>query len=173
MSLNWEALEDALYAFVSAKLGIKTHWQHQRIPRPARPYATLRLGSVVALGHDETSRAFDPDAKPGEELVLTTTGNRELTLTVNVYSDVVTGSGTARERLSRLQTAIEAPLAIEALWASGISVVDRGAVLDLTELLETGFESRAALDVRLLVRDLVTESTTFIEHVGLTNNIES
>lgn len=135
-------------------------------PRPAKPYATVKLASIAALGaYDESKHEYDAGADPGEEITITTGGHRELVVSVNVYTPASTGSAGALAFAMKLRSAASSETTTTAMQAAGASLFDVGQVRDLSAIDRTKFEGRAQLDARLYTTDSTSETTTFIESV--------
>ncbi len=165
------ALQLALRAWVlspkaSNLAANKVIWSEQGNVALDEPYLTMRLGDLTPLGAcDEESHTYDEDADPEEEITLAITGRRVLPVTLQAFgvdSDVL---------LSRVQTALGLPSLSEALNDAGLSAFDLGKVQNTTALFETEFEPRALLEVLFYVGESVSETTTFVETVAVTNEI--
>jgi hypothetical protein len=83
----------------------------------------------------------------------------------------MTSSGTARDLLSRAQSALSLPSTISAFDAAGIAELKADGIRDLTTLVETSFEGRAAMDVTFGLSDSVTGRVGYIETISLTGNV--
>lgn len=159
--MNWNAAKDALYEWASSASGVSVIWARQSAPPPATPYVTLALvGGPIAIGHDAQRRVHLPDGEELADLRVDWLGAREMTLSVNVYG------GDALAIASTLQSSLSLETVRDALAAAGMSVIRAGDIRDLTALLETTFESRAQMDVRLRFTTTTSELTTFIETVS-------
>jgi hypothetical protein len=171
------AIKSALRAWVRKASGLndkKVIWSEQSQPRLEAPFITMRLGDFIPLGSaDEVTQEYDPLAPPGsgdtpgEEITITVNGRRSVSLSVQVF-----GAG-AQQTLSKVQTSLGLPSVKEGLEAVGVSVYDIGEVQNVTGLLETVFEPRALTNFSLYVSETVSEKNTFIESVGVTNEINN
>lgn len=163
---NFEAIENALQAWVTGATGIpgdRVVWAEQNGPRPARPFATLRLGNVISPGlTDEERCTVVEGGAPGADLRIETVAQQEIVITVETFTAATTGNGSALALLTRAKNALSKNSQIEAFDAAGIAVVDRGTVQNLTALLDTEFEGRASLDVRIRFVDGAEDLTTWI-----------
>lgn len=164
------AVEDALRAWVKTGSGFLdefVYFANQKVDRPAGPYITLRVGGVESLGAlDAVLETFDEDADPGEEITLTVNGEREVSCSVQVFNAGTNGTGSAVTVLERVKLALGLLSVRDALNEAGISIFDAGNVQDLSSLLGSAFDGRAALEVRAYARDTVSEKTTYIERFG-------
>ncbi len=162
----WATIEDALRVWVKAGSGLgdaKVIWLDQTGARPAAPFIELKLGDIVPLGGvDPVETATDLMRPAGTEIELKVAGVRAFTVSLQAYTATVTGAATARALLSLVQTALSLPSVRAALDAAGVTPFDEGEVHNLTGLLGTKFEGRAALDVQFYVRETLSEFTGFI-----------
>jgi hypothetical protein len=133
-------------------------------PRPPRPYVTLK----IIAGPSE--KAFDElrpiPADPNKKFDLT--GIRQYTVSMKAFGEA------AHDILSDLQLCLEAPDSIEFFIRNeDIAVVSRGPVTDISALLETGFETRAVMDVifNAVVSKVVDPST--IESTEISGTLEN
>lgn len=172
MPLDFASIEDALYTWAFAQLGMPVFWSNQKFPQPARPYATLKLtGPRVLSGSDAAETTTDLGRPAGEEVETKYSGPRELTCSVQVYAVPTSGASSARALLARAQASLSRDSVAAALRAAGLAIVDQGGIADLTALLETNWESRAAMDVRLGCTDSATDRTGYIETVELVDDL--
>lgn len=169
---DWTKAEDALQAWASSRSGLTAIWANQSGNRPALPYVTLQITAGPGpIGHDAVELSVDEDAEPGEDLVVTHSGPRTLTLSVNVYATQVTTGANALARAGALADTLSLESVRDELRKAGLTVSTVSAVRDLTQLVETAFESRAQFDIQLYARSEVSERTTFIETIDLTAEI--
>lgn len=163
------AVEDALRAWVKSASSYSDEnvfFGQQKVERPAGPYITVQLDGPIPLGAFDAvteHEATDPD--PGEEIELRVTGEREVTVRVQVFNAATTGSGSAVTVMTAVQLGISLPSVRDALDEAGVSPFDVGSIQNLGALLGTAFDGRAALDVRCYFRTTVSEFTTYIERV--------
>lgn len=129
-------------------------WTRPNAPRPSVPYIGLELTTPIGKpGHrDDIDYIVDPDDEDATNFNIG--GQRTFTVTVNAYQ--VKGPSNRSEHddifdphdlLEQIRDAIENPVAMESLHASGLAVWTVGDILDLTELIETGYESRYSMDL--------------------------
>lgn len=172
MSITWSDVEDAIRAWVKSGSGLadaKVIWADQPGNRPSAPYVTIRIGDLLAIGHDSVTHDYDDEADAGEEITFTVRGTREFTVTVQTFTSATVNTGTAREYLSKVQTALSLPSVRSAFAAAGISAFDSGTLQNLSALRDAEFEGRAVLDVRFYVAEEVTEVTGYIATVEVTD----
>lgn len=162
-------IQRALRGWVRKASGLpdkKVIWSEQSQPRLEAPFITMRLGDFIPLGSaDEVTQEYDENAPSGEEITITVNGRRSASLSVQVF-----GAG-AQQTLSKVQTSLGLPSVKEGLEAAGVSIYDIGEVQNVTGLLETVFEPRALTNFSLYCSETVSEQTTFIESVEVTNEI--
>lgn len=191
MSANWQAIENKLVAVVTAAMGQavaqvwtgRVYWDHQNMPRlnsAQGPFATLHHDfGQSAGGVDETEITDNPASilGDGEELLIESKAHLDFTLRVQVFGGAFGGNASpvgpysAGSILSKLPRYLGLETVIDDLEVEGIAIVECGPVQNLTGLLETDFESRAAIDVRLRVADGISTTETFIETVEATTDL--
>lgn len=184
---TWAVRELALRAWVKAASGLDDEhviWNLHKGNRPAAgPFITLRLGDVAPLTFvDEfqqvdfdATRDGDPLANPpviGTELEYRIRGSRECALSVQCHSGTaVDGDSSARAVLCRVQQGLSNPAIRAALHAANVFPFDVGVVRDVSALIGTYFEGRAALDVRFYTGETSTAYETYIETVTITDAV--
>lgn len=128
-------------------------------PRPPKPYVTIKvISGPIATGLDEyrlnVGGTFD------------VTGLRKYTVNLQAFGVE------AYDILATLQTLIDNREKRAVLTdQADISVVNRGAVTDLSELLETGYESRASLDITFNSSTAIDTEITPIEKAAVSGTI--
>lgn len=168
MALAWATLEDAIHAFFVAATGLAATsvvWSEQANPQPARPFATLKIlsGPVRLSPVDEVRQSYNSGATLGQEITHTVVGQREITVSCQVFSDNVHGASSARAVLAKAQTGLFLPTIRYALNAVGLSVIASDAINDLTELVSNKFQSRANLDIRFNCVDDASQVHGYID----------
>jgi hypothetical protein len=103
----------------------------------------------------------------GTEVLRTYSLQVEAHLRVQAYSVAVKGATFAGALLNTLRNQLETDTVRAALRAIGLYVVDRGPVHNLTGLIETRFEGRAALDLKLRLEDGAVETPTYISRANV------
>ena len=168
MPINWTEIEDAIHAsFVSATgmTATKVLWGEQANPQPVRPFATLKImsGPVRLGGVDEVRKSYNPAAPLQQEITHEVSGQREITVECQVFSDNVHGANAARAILSKLQTGLFLPTIRYALNTAGLSLMASDSIVDLTAIVATKFQSRANLDLRFNLVDTASQLHGYIE----------
>lgn len=153
-------IRQAIYNWVKVESDLTVIWKDQSEARPPRPYIALKLISGPRkVGHDDLRQGI-----VGVEVH----GQRHWTCSIDVI-----GAG-AMDMISQLQTSLEDPEVLAGLRARGLAVIKSEDAVDLTTPLDTGFETRAKMDV--LFSANVTRSqpdpTGAIENVSGTNQID-
>lgn len=168
----WTTLENALRTWVKTGSGFaddKVIWADQDAPQPSGNYITLRIGDVSPVGPDELRTYTHADADPGEEIELQAIGMREFVVSVQAFGTPTSGDGTARETLLNVLGALRLPSVRNALVAADLTPYQAGPVQNLSTLVQTKFESRAALEVWFYTSSAISEFTGYIESVEITD----
>jgi len=115
---------------------------HDKGPRPALPYCVVRLISIAPQGEDEEIYLLNEDEEP----VLKVRGHRLAQVEVQTF-----GAG-AEDWLDSAVLALRFPSIKAILDTAGFSISSYGGITDLTGLLDTSFESRAAMELTIAYR---------------------
>lgn len=183
---DYAAAKQALHDWLTLVTGFsasQVRWGQQDSNVPTRPYATMNITAdnpPAAGGYDERTFYYDP-AGLGEmsELI---SGARELVLSVNIYTDKVTALtfATTREAMdvARDVRGTEQLLSARQVLAdAGLTLVEIGAAIDLSEVDGEQWIARAGLDVRMAYSSNITEAATagtgWISTMELTRTVEA
>lgn len=169
---DWEAVENAIRAWVVTGSGLpadKVIWANQDGDRPEDPFITIALSGLHGRGMDTVESSTDLNRPAGEEIRLNVKGLREMTASVQAFTDATTGNSGARALLMKVQAALRLPSIRDALGALSLSPFDPGDVQVFPIVFPTGFEGRGTLAVRFYVMQTVDEFTGYISSVELTN----
>lgn len=152
-------IKKGLQSWVSRELKITVIFAEQFEIRPeATPYATIRLGPINHYGFMDESDEVNDNGNANVD------GHRSAMVRVDLN-----GTG-AIEKALQLQASLSKTTVLGILWNSyGISVIDRGNVINISELLETKGIERAVLDVSIGFAVQFVDEQGLIEHVELTS----
>jgi hypothetical protein len=188
MPISWSAVEKALVVWVRDSLSlldalaaptgfplpgnIPVIWADQNGQRPGQPFVTLRRDAGQALNpnEDELVVSMNPSPTTADEIQMDTRVVTEFTVSVQVFTKDTRGDFSANALASVIRNRLSMQSQLDAFRPLGLAVVARGSVQNLTDLLETGFEGRAVMDVRFRVTDGTTE---FVGYIGTANVTES
>lgn len=148
----------AIYNWFKDATGLTVIWDDQSGIRPEKPYGTLRVisGPAKVAGHDE-QRVRQSDNK------IEVSGIRVFTVSCNIYG------ANALSLMSQADAWLGHLVTLEAFRAAGLAVVRNERIQNLTRLMDTGFESRAQMDVVFSTASvLVDDITGIIETVETT-----
>ncbi len=159
--MDWPAIEDALHDWLKAATGVTCIWAEQSGPQPRPPYCTLRIDGPRRLGGADELR----QEAAGEDVRQLVVGQRELTVQCQAFTAGTNGLATARELLTKAQVRLSLPSVRDQLSEVGLTVIDEGNVQNVSTVLETKWQGRAALDVRFGCADSAHERAGSIETV--------
>ena len=144
---------------VQSPVAVPVIFSDQNAPRPAYPYATIRMNSIVKIGWDEI-REINPQTN-----IATIGGQRRATISVNYF-------GTKPlEEISKAFNSLEKQTVQDQLAASGIAIQEKNDIQNLTAMLETVFEERSFFDFFIGLADNVQDDLGIIETVELTGQL--
>lgn len=171
--MSWATIQDALRGWVRDASGLADDhviWADQSGPRPAAPFADLRIGASIPMGAvDELSDSTDLGRANGQEIELRATGVQEFRVTVRLFTAETLDDNAARSLLGKTRLTLTLPTIRDVLEAAGVTVFDRGEVQNLTALKDTAFEGRAMLEIGCYTIESVSEYVGYIDSVEATN----
>lgn len=143
-------------------LGYPVIWADQDAPRPAKPFGQLQRGAqdvavAVQAGNDEAVRSATVAGRTTHRM------HRTHVVSLQVFSDDLTGSTCAADLLSAAVAKLARASDRAALVAAGVAVQTVGNVRDLTGWVPTRPESRAQVDITVATLDTLTEDAGYIE----------
>jgi len=149
----------ATVSTVTSPILVTVIFADQNSPRPPYPYAVVRLDTMVKIGWDEV-REIDPDTN-----IATIGGQRRMTVSVSYFGPK------PLEEIAKAYNALEKQTVHDQLAASGIAILEKNDVQNLTGMLETIFEERASFDFFIGFADNVEDDLGIIESVELTGQL--
>lgn len=172
MALDETTLEDRLQAWVAAAVSpTPVIWDRQGRPQPGVPYLTLRLTGPAGPGaFGELHDRYDPAGAAGQEIERNSIHHHEYTLRVQSYAPTPRA---ARALVLAVHDRAYRESGRDALRTQDppIALAEVGTVQDLGALIDTDWQGRAALEFVIRVADVDPERTTFIETVGLVDDL--
>lgn len=170
MSIAWSTMAAAIQNWVEAASGLpdaKVYWGQQSSARPAPPFITLRIASLRRVGHD-----WQEIEEDGADINLTVRGVREGVLSIQCFGATAVGDASSLAMINAVITKASLESRRAALNAAGIGIASFGPVMNLDGIVGVAtFEPRAAVDVRFYLAEEVSETSTYIETVEVTNEI--
>jgi hypothetical protein len=155
MPINLEALESDFRAVIRTVLEMPEHSvrrANQKNPPPAgdqaTPFATVLVSEVGSTGWDDVTYSGVPYGQDGfgedefgTTIIETITGQRHFTASIQFFK------GKAKSQADRLKALLQSSTALQLLQAAGIGLGKIGEVRDLSQVVDTYYESRAQLNV--------------------------
>ncbi|HXK36155.1 MAG TPA: hypothetical protein VJ553_01065 [Candidatus Paceibacterota bacterium] len=148
-SALWDWIETAV---VGTDAAGRTIFDSQGKPRPERPYADISIDSIASIGPDER-RPIDDD------------GDRRITGTRIARVMVQTYGTDALQLAETIRSSLMLKAVLSALRIAGLVFLATENVQDITALLDTDYEERAAVEVRFAFVSDQTENVGWIETV--------
>lgn len=159
-------VEQAWFEFVrdnTSTVGLTVLFARERGPRPDKPFVTLNFiaGPDPLFDFDEVRRNV---AREKFEIA----GMRKYTVSIQAFGDC------AVSILEELQIKLESPNVVSTFRQSDadIAVVGRGSITNVSELMETGYEERASMDVTFNSAKQIDVDVKTIEVVEYEGEIE-
>lgn len=165
------AIERAVVRWLESASGCAVRVANQNAPRPAYPYVTAQLGGLVSVGTGGVRTSTDLDQE-GAEVELRVRGERQLTVSVNVYAQQRPGkpydpTQGALSIAERIRASLGLPSVLAALREAGLSFIDSTPAQDLTWLQDANFVERRQMDIRFGLASVVSERVGFIATVDV------
>ena len=169
MSIPWTDVENALHGWLSTAIGGPVVWANQKAPKIVGTFGTLQVISADVMDFAEIHTTTDDSHDPPVEI--TALAHIEFQVSAQIFAargspSNITGSNSAYGLLTNARLRLYLESVREALDAVNVVFVDAAAVQNLTALLETEWESRAALTARFRTRDAVSDFVTYIEEIN-------
>lgn len=143
-------LEDALWDWASKSVpsGVQVIWDKPNVQRPCEPYVTLNIVTVsVKTGQD----SWEPYHNESSNVSYWIGGQRKLLLSVIAYGPSADkqsqGAAGACQIVTNLRDSLENPDTLGRLRSNGIAVFNEPTVVDISTMLQTGFQDRSNMDV--------------------------
>lgn len=173
--MTWAQLETAFVNWVKASTGLAgaaVRLSDQNAPSAfPGPSAVVKVGDSHSLGVDEVTHDYDAGRPLGQEIVFSTKGIREVTVSVSFFTPTTTGNATARAMATQAQDALSLPSQRAALNQAGIGILDLGDVRWVPVVDSGVWYGQAVLELRCVLRQTATEATGYIQTVESTTTI--
>ncbi len=163
MALDLAAFRQTVFDWASGESGLTTIFERPNQPRPSTPYVSLNIvGGPVKQGGQQEVRFDDPTFSVNALLALT--------VSVKAYGNQTNDPISI---LTNLQLSLGKLEVLESLRSGGIAVWNEGPISDISEVLETGFEERANMDVLFAASHSTVTDGGLIEKVDLSGEVEA
>jgi hypothetical protein len=162
--IDWTAIENAIHAWFATATGLETIWASQDAPQPGCPFAMLKRITPGVREHeqDELRSIEDPEAGPGEEIVISVAGPRVFTVSCQVFANSDAPGANADHYLGFAEAALELPSVRRTLRAAHAVPVEIISAQDLDRVAGGRWRSRSNMDVRFRTISSVGERTGYI-----------
>ena len=163
MTISFATVRTNLYNWAVANVpaGMPVVIYYPNAPRPTVDYVSLYITSVVQIGRDYTEGPLDNTG------VSNMYGDREFTLRVEAYG------GDSLTILENLRTSLQVASVLASLRAVGLVYVDWYPITDVTDLIDSRFESRGSWDSRWRLAQVYTENIGNINTAVVTETIKN
>jgi hypothetical protein len=182
---DWVTVDAALYDWVNKELSLRDRiiWERRGEKRPEYPYVSLFRDSEVDQGamDEQRRRSLDAaglivgiDAGAGDPVENEVLNYQpvQFTLTLQAHTTAEAGAADANTdafaMLSKARRTLGRRDVVETLEAAGLSVVSHESVVDLSEVVNGEWLSRAALDVVFGTASVMSSKVGFIDKVEVT-----
>jgi hypothetical protein len=152
-------IQNTIQSWVAQQTGLTTIWGKQNAPRAAMPYCLLYILSINRVGLDEL---LPPDQNGIYEIK----GQNYLNLNVSIFYKKDNATIDAISKLDDLRLSVNKQSVNDYFNANNLSFIrPLTNIVDLSEVIATGFEQRAMIDLQFLVATYITDTVELIETV--------
>ena len=173
--MTWAQFETAFVNWVKASTGLAgaaVRLGHQNGPSAfPGPAAVVSVGVVQSLGVDDLRWDYDVGRPLGQEIVFSSIGIREVTVSVSFFAPNTTGDASARALAAQAQNWLRMPSQRATFQQLGIGILDVGDVRWVPVVDSGVWYGQAVLELRCVLRQTATEATGYIETVESTTTI--
>ena len=133
-------------------------------PRPIGSYAVVDFLTDVSIGWEHRSRENNTG---DDDITETLQGAREITLSIGFYRD------SAMDNARKVRTAFMRQSILDTLRAATVGLIQRSAIRDISEVLESTWEQRAQFDLTLSAIGTDVDIITSILSVNITGSFQT
>lgn len=145
------------------------------VPRPEkRPYiAILLVTPIQKVGMNDATTYQEPAEEGDPDTIFNICGQRRFTIAIRAFGTMENKAHfEPQDILTVLQDALEDPNRRAPLTNAGLSVWFSTDILDVTELLETGYEPRAQFDIEMGIASNRTADLGAIEKTKIQGTVD-
>lgn len=166
-----KALVECLQA-VMQQTCIEEEPETQAAPRPPKPYFSYNITTPAAKVGDDSEKYIGTHgpAGPTQQFMFERAGQRKMTVSFHCYAQ---NKDDAWSNMSTWQSSLELSDVKATLRKAGIAVLLNGSVADNSQLLNTGYEGRAQMDVQFNIVQRLQSNLGTIESVDVTPTIKN
>ena len=168
--LNIVEIQNAIYDWVLSVVDPLTYvdidadnivWREQSVALPPRPCIGLKL-----LTGPMRTGSFDDVIDVGDDVNCHVSGQREMSVSIQVYGNSRGGSANTNQVAADLSASLTRPTILQNLIANGIAIFDIGDISDISAVEESEYEERHQFDIKIGVAENIEDAPGFIETVG-------
>lgn len=159
MALNYNIVKNALYFWATSVIpaGMPVIFWNPNGPRPKVPYVSLFLSSITALNQDYSS----PNADVNGDIYMK--GDRQFTLQIQAYGN--TGIVDPLTILENMRSSLQKQTVLDTLRANAIVFYQSLTINDISDLVDSQFESRAQMDVLMAIGQTYSDSPGYFDTI--------
>lgn len=169
--IAWETVEDSIRDVAVEHTEIEWVWANQAAPQPEWPYGTLNvIAGPDPIGTLDEDRRVNETG--GDDVVLTTVGMREMTVSHQISVDTIDPNCHARALMTRLQAALGRESVLTKLYnAANIALIERLPIVSLDLVVGGKWVTRVSMDARYRVTSKVEEDIQSIRQIKITGTV--
>jgi hypothetical protein len=164
-SIDYSAIRKAVVQEIQRDLGIVCiveEQSRQNLPRPEKPYISIKtITPMLQVGDDDYREMGDGKTNYG--------GQRSFVVSINCYGNT---QEEAYQKMGLLNALLNTQPVIDRLRRSRIAIWDIGDIADLSQLLNTGYEGRAHMDVTMAIASNIETDLGVIEEAEISGEVD-
>lgn len=169
MALSLETAENAIVSWLRTATGVHVRIANQEAPLPADglgnplPYCTVLVSGLRGESlHTIQTQDVDDTRPVGQQLEVGHSRPMTLSVRVQAFSPGTTGGAWAVPLLEKASTDLALRTVREGLRAAGLGLFDVGAIQNVSGLMSTKWEGRAAMELQFHVMATAQELMGYI-----------
>ncbi len=168
--IDMESFENAVHSWFSDATGLVTVWREQSTPQPKLPFGSLLITTGPEPVAPQWEWRYDTDlGRPaGSEVRVTSGVPCQFTVSCQTYVGQPDGKNpqvNARYYINRALGDLQKFSVLTDLHAAGVGLVRTGGILNISEVIEDAYVSRANTDVTFGATLSIEEYIGYIEKI--------
>jgi hypothetical protein len=175
MTIDFVNIERKIEDWFALATGLKVQWAGAANTHKSRAYGEMDISAVKAIGIDENTTELDESQPAGRNLIRTTQGNRQFTLSLKVVSRDKRPSKRALYFIEKARTSLSKPSVQADFREVEMSIARTMPTVDSYNLYQSRDENWSILDV--IMNTVVNETDpreqgSIIETMDVTSDVD-
>lgn len=165
MALDFDAMENAITSWLKTSTGVQVRIANQELPLPpdGESFCTVLVSGARGESlHTMQTREVDDTRPVPEQMEVSHSRPMTLSVRVQAFTPTTTGGLWAVPLLEKAATALCLRGVRDGLRAAGLGLFDIGAIQNVSGLMSTKWEGRAAMELQFHVMATAQERMGYI-----------